>query len=552
MYRKEKGLNMTNYHKEEYSLITFTKELLDRILQSIDIPIVLFDQSTRIIFVNERFYRYFKTTPENLLNQKIDINSSRLKEELFFFSLNVKIIHPETKQELEIPLNISPFEYNNQILYLGTIHDGYYDSLTGLPNVPIFEFNVEKAIASAKRRNKILAILFVDVDNFKFINDTYGHLIGDKIVQKVSKILESTLRIDDFITRKGGDEFIILLNDLARKEDINYVLDKIIEHFEKPIEIENQKIPLTLSIGISIFPDDGDTVKDLIQKADYVMYKSKKINRNSFTFYSQEIENDLKFKYKIEKKLLQDYKNNFKDFEIVFQPIFGNLQQNKFSIEALEVLLRWKLETNNYIDTNLILDIAKNKAIIFDIEKYVLLKVAEFYKNNLFLKLPVHLNISSRMFYDVSFIPYLTNIIEEFDLSPKMFVLEIQESTINKNISSSNEILQQLKELKFSICIDEFASSSTNLSLIYRIKPDYLKINFNVKEDELKVLIEIIDSLYFIFKTKIIANKIEDQNIFKKLMDSKRISYFQGFHFSKVLNTKEIITYMDKGWLYEF
>jgi diguanylate cyclase (GGDEF)-like protein len=543
---------MTNYHKEEYSLITFTKELLDRILQSIDIPIVLFDQNARIIYVNERFYRYVKTTPESLLNQKIDINSSRLKEELFFFSLNVKIIHPETKQELEIPLNISPFEYNNQILYLGTIHDGYYDSLTGLPNVPIFEFNVEKAIASAKRRNKILAILFIDVDNFKFINDTYGHLIGDKIIQMVSKILESTLRIDDFITRKGGDEFIILLNDLARKEDINYVLDKIIEHFEKPIEIENQKIPLTLSIGISIFPDDGDTVKDLIQKADYVMYKSKKNNRNSYTFYSQEIENDLKFKHKIEKKLLQDYKNNFKDFEIVFQPIFGNLQQNKFSIKALEVLLRWKLEANNYIDTNLILDIAKNKAIIFDIEKYVLLKVAEFYKNNLYLKVPMHLNISSRMFYDISFIPYLTNLIEEYNLSPKMFVLEIQESTINKNLASSAEILQHLKELKFSICIDEFASGTTNLSLLYRIKPDYLKINFNVKEDELKVLLEIIDSLYFVFKTKIIANKIEDQNIFKKLMDSKRISYFQGFHFSKVLNTKEIITYLDKGWLYEF
>jgi len=543
---------MTNYHKEEYSLITFTKELLDLILQSIDIPIVLFDQNARIIYVNERFYRYVETIPENLLNQKIDINSSRLKEELFFFSLNVKIIHPETKQELEIPLNISPFEYNNQILYLGTIHDGYYDSLTGLPNVPIFEFNVEKAIASAKRRNKILAILFIDVDNFKFINDTYGHLIGDKIIQMVSKILESTLRIDDFITRKGGDEFIILLNDLARKEDINYVLDKIIEHFEKPLEIENQKIPLTLSIGISIFPDDGDTVKDLIQKADYVMYKSKKNNRNSYTFYSQEIENDLKFKHKIEKKLLQDYKNNFKDFEIVFQPIFGNLQQNKFSIEALEVLLRWKLEANNYIDTNLILDIAKNKAIIFDIEKYVLLKVAEFYKNNLYLKVPMHLNISSRMFYDISFIPYLTNLIEEYELSPKMFVLEIQESTINKNIASSAEILQHLKELKFSICIDEFASGTINLSLLYRIKPDYLKINFNVKEDELKVLLEIIDSLYFVFKTKIIANKIEDQNILKKLMDSKRISYFQGFHFSKVLNTKEIITYLDKGWLYEF
>ncbi|GIX42237.1 MAG: hypothetical protein KatS3mg129_1970 [Leptospiraceae bacterium] len=539
--------------KKEYSLINFDKELLENILFSIDIPIILFNNDSRILYANERFYQFTKMKPEDVLNKKIDLNSSRLKEELYFFTINVKINHPETKEEINTPLNIIPFEYNNQIYYMGTIHDGYYDNLTGFPNASVFEFNLEKAIASAKRRNKILAILFIDLDRFKFINDTYGHLMGDKIIQKVAKILEASIRIDDFITRKGGDEFIILLNDLAKKEDINYVIDKIFSNFEKPFEIENQKIPLTLSIGISIFPDDGDSVKELIQKADFVMYKAKKTDRNSYAFYSQELEEDLKFKHQIERKLIEDYKSNFQNFEIVFQPIFTNLQRNKFSIEALEVYLRWKIDNNQYVDTNLLIEIAKNKGIIFDIDKFVLLKIVEFYKKNPHFQIPVHLNISSRMFYDINFISFLTETINEYDLSPEMFVIEIQESTLNKNLKYSNEILHDLKNKKFLICIDEFTSSPSYLPLLYKIKPDYLKINFNINDnEELKILLEIIDSLYFIFKTKVIANKIERKEVFDKLMESKRINHFQGFHFTKTLNTKEILNYIEKGWFYEF
>jgi diguanylate cyclase (GGDEF)-like protein len=540
-------------NKQGFSLINLNKEILQNILFSIDVPIILFNQDLDILYANEIFYHFTKMEPEEVLKRKIQINTDRLKEELFFFTMNVKIIHPKTKNEISTPLNIIPFEYNNQIYYLGTIHDSYYDSLTGFPNISIFELNMEKAIASAKRRNKFLALLFIDLDKFKFINDTYGHLIGDKIIQKVAKILESSIRIDDFITRKGGDEFIILLNDLAKKEDIQYVIDKIFSHFDKPFEIDNQKVPLTLSIGISIFPDDGDTVKELIQKADYVMYKAKKEDKNSYAFYSYDIEKDLKLRHQVEKKLLEDYQNNFMNFEIVFQPIFANFEENKFSIEALEVYLRWKMDENHYVDTNLLLEIAKNKGIIFDIDKFVLIEILEFYKKNPLFQIPVHLNISSRMFYDINFLSFLTESISEYDLSPEMFVIEIKESTLNKNLKYSKEILSSLKQKKFFLCIDEFASSLSNLPLIYSIKPDFLKINFNNKnEEELQNILQIINSLYFIFKTKVIANKIENKKIFDKLMATKLINYFQGFHFSKTLSKKDILTYIQKGWLYEF
>ncbi len=552
MLKKENGFIIMTLHSGEYSLIPFDKELLERILFAIDIPIILFNDEYEILYANERFYYFTNLKPEYVLKRKIEINSGRLKDHLYFFAINVKIKNPDTKEIVSTPMNIIPFEYKNFIYYLGTIHDSYYDSLTGLPNLSIFEINVEKAIASAKRRNKDLAILFIDVDRFKFINDTYGHLIGDKLIQKVASILQSCIRVDDFITRKGGDEFIILLNDLAKKEDIHYVIEKIFSYFEYPLEIDIQKIPITLSIGVSIFPDDGESVKELIQKADHVMYNSKKLNKNSFTFFSKELEEELKIKHEIEKKLLEDYKNNFRDFDIEFQPIFNNIQKNKFSIDSLEVFLRWKDQRLNFVDTNLILEIATNKGILFEIDKFVILKIIDFLKEYPHFQIPIHINISSRMFFDINFIHYLTQTIDEYNLSPEMIVLEISESTINKNIKYSYDILTNLKKKKFYICIDEFSSSLTDLQLLFKIKPDYLKINLNVSNEDLKTILEIIDSLYFIFKTNVIANKIESKTILQELLKSKRIHYFQGFHFVKSLNLKEIIQYLEKGFLYEF
>ncbi len=553
MLKRENVYVTMNSFKNQFSLINFDIKLLENILFSIDIPFIIFNKDCKILFANERFYYLVQMKPEELLAKKIEINTDRLKDQHFFMTLNAKITNSHNETFIDTPLNIVPFEYNNEILYLGTIHDGYYDNVTGFPNLSIFELNFDKAITSAKRRNKILALLFIDIDKFKFINDTYGHLIGDQIIKNVANIFESCLRIDDFITRKGGDEFLILLNDLAKKEDINIVLEKIFSHFEKPFKIENQSILITLSIGISIFPDDGDNVKELIKKADYVMYKAKKIDKNSYAFYSSDLENDLKLKYEIEKQLLDNYKNNFKNFEIVFQPIYTSLEDKQFSIDALEVFLRWKMENYGLVNTNSILEIAKQKGFIFEIDKFVIIKVIEFLNKNPHFRVPIHLNISSRMFYDLNFINYLTNTVYEYNLPPELFILEITESTLNQNTKHSIEILSTLKEKKFLICIDDFTSQNTNLPLLFKIKPDYLKINFNVKDKkELNVLLQIIDSIYFIFKTKIIANKVENPEIFKALVNSKRISYYQGYHFTKTFKVQEILNYLEKGLLYEF
>lgn len=542
-----------NSFENQFSLINFDIKLLEKILFTIDIPFLIFNKECKILFANERFYHLSNLYPEQLLARRIEINPERLKDQHYFMTLNAKISDSNNQISIDTPLNIIPFEYNNEILYLGTIHDGYYDNLTGFTNLSIFELNFEKAITSAKRRNKILALLFIDIDKFKFINDTYGHLIGDQIIKKVASIFESCLRIDDFITRKGGDEFLILLNDLARKEDVNLVIEKIFSYFQKPFIIENQSIPINLSIGISIFPDDGETVKELIRKADYVMYKAKKSDKNSYAFYSSDLENDLKLRYEIEKQLIDNYKNNFKNFEIVFQPIYTRIEEKQFSIDALEVFLRWKMETYGLVNTNTILEIAKDKGFIFELDKFVILKTIDFLNKNPHFRIPVHLNISSRMFYDLNFIEYITKIIEDNNLSTQSFILEISEATLNHNINQSMEILSNLREKKFSICIDDFTSQNTSLPLLFRVQPEYLKINFNISDqNELKVLLQIIDSIFFAFKTKIIANKIENPEVFKALTNSKRVSYYQGFHFAKTFKVHEILNYLEKGLLYEF
>lgn len=536
---------------ENNFFITSDKELLEKLIFSIDIPIIVFNEEKRILFANERLFHYTKIKPEILLKNQIEITSERIKDHFYFFTTNIKLLD-ENNKEIQIPLNISPFEYKDKIYYLGTIHESYYDSLTGFPTISIFELNLEKIIASSRRRNKTFAILFVDLDKFKFINDTYGHIIGDQIIQKISKILESSLRIDDFITRKGGDEFIILLNDLASKEDIHYVIEKIFSFFKEPIQIDNQKIPLTLSIGISIFPDDADNGKDLIKKADYAMYKAKEINKNSFAFYSSELEKELKHKHRIETQLIQDYKDNFKNFEIVFQPILSQIEENRFSVESLEVFFRWQYE-NQYYDTNTVLEIAKKKSFIFEIDKFVIIKIIEFIKKHKFFSYPIHLNISSRMFFDINFISFLKETLNEYNISSKMIVLEIMENTLNKDINYSLEIIKELKQNSFSICIDDFGSGNTNLFLLYKIKPDFLKIHFNNKAlKDIKLLYDIIDTLYFSLKSKIIINKIEDLNLLKEILRSKKILYFQGFFFSQPLSEKQLIQYLEKGLFYEF
>lgn len=530
------------------------KQFLEKLLFSIDLPLIVFDDQRNILFANERLIHFLQISPETLQSQNfIDITSDdKIKDQFYFFTTNIKFFDSENQREIELPLNISPFEFQDKIYYLGTIHESYYDSLTRLPSLSIFELNLEKVIISAKRRNRILAIFFVDLDKFKFINDTYGHTIGDLVIQQVAKILESTLRIDDLITRKGGDEFIVLLNDLATKEDIYYVIDKIFSYFEKPLSIENQLIPLTLSIGISIFPDDAADARELILKADQVMYKAKQIHKNSFAFYSENLERELKQKHIIEKQFTEDYNNNFKNFEIVLQPIFTNIDQNTFSVEAFEVFLRWNFPQNHLVDTTQILEIARKKGFIFEIDKFVILKILEFIKKNPIFTFPVHLNISSRMFYDVNFISFLKENTEEYGIPTNMIVLEISETTLNMDKTYSLETIQKLQENFFSICIDNFGND-VNLFLLYQIKPNYIKIQLiQDSYQNLKVIYEILDSLYFSLKTKVIINKLENMNLFKKILESKKVQYFQGFYFSKLLSLKEVISYMQKGLLYEF
>ncbi|MFN3605107.1 MAG: diguanylate cyclase domain-containing protein [Leptonema sp. (in: bacteria)] len=536
------------------SSLNFERDFLIKLLFNVDLPILIFSEDKKIIFANKRSLDLLKIKNENLAQFPLEIGSNRIKEHFYFFTTNIKFFDSENQKEIELPMNVTAFEYIKKIYYLGTIYEGFYDYLTGFPILSIFEENLEKIIVSSKRRNKIFAILFIDIDKFKHINDTYGHMVGDAIIQKTAKILESCLRADDLITRKGGDEFIILLNDLASKEDVHYVIDKIFSFFQKPMFVENQTIPISLSIGISIFPDDAEDSKKLIEKADYAMYKSKEVNQNSFSFYSEKLEKELKEKHKIEKQFLEDYKSNFKNFEVAFQPIFSRVDVNKFSVQALETFVKWndlQRDIQN-LNTESLMEIATKKNIIEEIDRYVLSKVVHFVKNYEALSLPLFVHISTQMFYNDNFVSFLKDTFKKNGVSPKILVLEIKEKTLNKNISKSIEILRELKENHFSICVDDFGRE-TNLFLINQIKPDYIKIQLlNFLFADLRLFSEVVDSLYFSLKTKIIVSKLESLEMLQEILKSKRVHYFQGFYFSDLLSFKEVLLYLDKGILYEF
>ncbi|MCS7205824.1 MAG: diguanylate cyclase [Leptospiraceae bacterium] len=537
------------FFKSEYALVELDEELVKKILYHVDIPFVVFDQELKILYANERFYLILKFEPNEIIGTKIDINSRHIKDDFYFFLLNARFKSSQRDYTIQTPLNITPFELKNQIYYLGTIHNAYYDTLTGFPNVSIFKLNLEKAIANAKRKNHVLAVLFIDVNNFKFINDNFGHYIGDKLIQKIASILESSLRHGDFITRKGGDEFLMLLNELSSKEEAVLIVQDMLRILDSPVIVENQEISVSLSIGISFYPYDGEQAQELIQKADYVMYRVKEKKQNSFALFTNELEKEMQLRNQIEKEFLNDYYDNFKNFGVVYQPIFRYLSKNKFYLDSFEVFFRWNRRTQNEFDTKTALEVAKQKGFLFEIEKFVFLNVLETFKQIGKLTIPIHFNISDRMFYDANFISFIIEKITEYQISHEFFVLEISETTLYKNTSYSLNILSVLKEKGFVICVDDFMSSQTDVKLLFKTKPDFLKINiqsFLSLNDDFEFLLEIIDSVSMVLKPKIIVSKIETKEVLLRLLQSKRFQFFQGFYLGKILNSSQVFDYLKK------
>lgn len=370
-------------------------------------------------------------------------------------------------------LRITEIQNNQDLLK----HQAYHDSLTALPNRINIMNTIQHALALAKRHQQKCAILFIDLDDFKKINDTAGHSEGDRFLIEVSKRLQSILRESDTLGRLGGDEFIIILENIASNTQITKIYNRALKSLSTPFIANGNPYVVSCSIGISNFPQDGKTAEELIRKADLAMYQAKKLGKNRFHYFDESLERLAIHRVKTEESLREAIKNN--EFVLYYQPkIQINLQQEK--LVGVEALIRWKKEDGSLVYPDNFIPIAEKCGLIKSLTKWVITeacKQLKLWKSTNLANIPISVNISAIDIADHRFVESTLSILETYDTPGHLINLELTESVFFDDINTVNFKLEELHRNNITISLDDFGTGYSSLSYIQELQIDFLKID---------------------------------------------------------------------------
>lgn len=412
-----------------------------------------------------------------------------------------------------------------------------YDALTGLPNRFLLMDRIKQGIKHAKRSKTSLAVMFLDLDRFKIINDTLGHTLGDKLLRVVAERLKLCIRQNDTVARSGGDEFIILLTDLRNELDAISIAMKCIKVMSEAFLIETNSFTLTTSIGISFYPKDGDTPDILIRNADIAMYRAKESGRNSFQFFTKEMNEKVQHRMLIENKL--HAVKNFDGFKLLYQPIVS-LQTNQLS--GVEVLIRWNDPDFGEISPSEFIPIAEDCGIIVELGEWVIRSAceqAEKWLNQGLNPVQIHINLSARQFKLANLFDRIQHILNETKVQPHLLALELTEGIIMHDIDKNIDIIKKMKAIGMSIIIDDFGIGYSSLNYLKRLPVDKMKIDRSFMKDvpyshEDMAIISAIISLAQNLSLKVIAEGVESADQLRFLL-KHHCDEIQGFYYSQPL-----------------
>ncbi|MCR8923138.1 EAL domain-containing protein [Dasania sp. GY-MA-18] len=406
----------------------------------------------------------------------------------------------------------------------------FYDSLTGLVNRRLYKERLSQSILSAQRYQTELAVLFLDLDRFKLINDTLGHEVGDQLLKEVASCLESCVGEGDTVARLGGDEFTILLNDVAGRDAVIETAKKIIAAVRSPIVIGQETISVTTSIGISLFPENCEEGSQLMKMADMAMYNAKTKGRNSFDFYHKNLDIFSKERLGLEHDLRQALDN--KEFIIHYQPIINSKTQRITSVEAL---IRWQHPSKGLIQPLDFIPIAEDIGIINDIGAWVLLKACTDLKamQQLQPQLKMSVNLAASQFNAVNFVEKIAEALLAAEVSGESLILEITESMLIQDIEHSVEVLHNIRAQGVSISIDDFGTGYSSLGYLKRLPIDNIKIDktfvehIHTDKHDCDLTTAVIDMAHSL-KLNVIAEGVEQQAQ-EDILSQHGCEYYQGF-----------------------
>lgn len=410
----------------------------------------------------------------------------------------------------------------------------FYDALTGLTNRKLFEKELELTIKQVQRHHRIIALLFFDLDNFKNVNDTFGHDIGDKLLIKVGELIEGVIRDCDILARWGGDEFVLLLDEISNEKDCTLIVKNIQKAFSEPLDIGGNLLNISFSIGINLY-EDGQSAPEMIQNADMAMYLAKEAGKNDFAFYTNDIGNKVLSEIQISRDLSEAI--NRDEFVLFYQPQIDIKSGELFGAEAL---LRWEHPANGLVPPNTFIPIAEEKGYIIEIGKIVLLKACQDMKQWVedgceFGRVSV--NISIKQIRDKNFISIIEEVLKTTGLEAQFLELEVTESVVMKEYEYVVDILQKVRDMGITISIDDFGTGYSSLSHLKKLPISKIKIDKTFIDDiandghDIEITKAIIVMSHSL-GLSVIAEGVEDKEQLT-ILGNLNCEMYQGYHYSK-------------------
>ncbi len=415
----------------------------------------------------------------------------------------------------------------NDILW-ATAH---HDALTGLPNRLLLEKHLRHAIRNADRNHKRLALLFIDMDNFKDINDSYGHDFGDKVLLKVTKRIRKLLREGDIVARHGGDEFILMLENFSNKLDVNNIANKLLMSFQSPMSIENHSVMVRFSIGISVYPDDASDYHGLLQNADIAMYQAKSLGKNSIQYFEKKLADRIYSKVMMEQRLREALAHQ--EMEVYYQPEFTG---DSNDIESLEALVRWNHPLKGQLLPGEFLPVAEQSQLIVEISLYVFNEVCQQINAWLDMELPVprvSINFPSSMLKE-NFVQQIDKVLKNNACPAQLLEIEITELLVMNQSIQGIEELCKLGSLGVLIALDDFGTGFSSLNQMKNLPIQKLKIDKSFidnidKDDKDRRIIEAIISMGKSLDIRIVAEGVETESQQRYLLE-RGCDVIQGYY----------------------
>lgn len=426
----------------------------------------------------------------------------------------------------------------------------HYDTLTGQPNRFLLQERLNHALIQAQRNDKQVGVLFIDLDRFKWVNDTLGHACGDQLLQKVARRMQECVRQGDTVARFGGDEFVVILDGFNSDDEPPHFAQRFLEVLSQPITLEGIEVFNSASIGIAIYPIDGKDVETLMRNADTAMYSAKEHGRNNYQFYSGEMNQKVLVKLGLENRIRRALKAN--EFFLVYQPQF-DLRSRRIS--GFEALIRWRDPEMGLIQPKDFIKVAEDCGLIYPIGEWVLstaCKQAKKLQSNGFPNVRMAVNVSSTQFRRHDFIEMVEEKLHSSGLEPQYLEIELTEGVVMEDIKQGLERLTDLKVRKIKLAIDDFGTGYSSLVYLKHFPFDRIKVAQEFVRDipddpEDVAIVEAIFAMARNLKLEVIAEGVENRKQFDYLC-ACNCNEIQGYYFSRPQVAEELAPLKYAEW----